>query len=103
MIIKIKRRKNGARGGMPSGGRLIYAKPSFLEGVARLFDFGGTLNTYYLVSSDEDPREVDARAIASDWEAVGRDMSSAIGQYDTSSELLAAKRRRYSSKHIRRS
>lgn len=88
---------------MPSGGRLIYAKPSFLEGVARIFDFGGTLNTYYYLPSDEDPRKSDARAIASDWEAVGRDMASAIGQYDTSAKVLAAKRRRYSSKHIRRS
>ena len=79
---------------MPSGGRLIYAKPSFLEGVARLFDFGGTLNTYYLVSSDEDPREADARAIASDWEAVGRDMSSAIGQYKKSTKNRLKARRR---------
>ena len=66
-----------------SGGssRLVYARPSFLEGVARIFDFGGTLNTYYLVSSDEDPRQADARAIASDWQAVGKDIAGAIGQY----------------------
>ena len=76
MIIKIKgrRRRNRKKTGRTiSGSRLVYARPSFLEGVARIFDFGGTLNTYYLVSSDEDPREVDARAIASDWEAVGKD------------------------------
>ena len=104
MIIKIKRRRkrNGKKTGRTVGGsRLIYARPSFLEGIARIFDFGGTLNTYYLVSSDEDPREVDARAIASDWQAVGRDLASAIGQYGTSAEVLAAKRRRYSSRHIR--
>ena len=82
MIIKIKRRKSGAKGGMSSGGRLIYAKPSFLEGVARIFDFGGALNTYYYLPSDEDPRKADARAIASDWRAVGKDIASAIGQYD---------------------
>ena len=78
----------------------VYARPSFLRGVARLFDFGGTLNTYHYLA-DEDPNEADARAIASDWQAVGRDLASAIGQYGTSAEMLAAKRRRYSSRHIR--
>lgn len=86
MIIKVKRRRKGKTIG---GNRLIYARPSFLEGVARIFDFGGTLNTYYLVSSDEDPREADARAIASDWQAVGKDMASAIGQYDNPTKLRA--------------
>ncbi len=74
MMIKVKRQRNRAKKGGTTGGvRLIYARPSFLEGVARIFDFGGTLNTYYYVSTDEDPREADARAIASDWEAVGKD------------------------------
>ena len=87
MIIKIKRRRkrNGKKTGRTVGGsRLIYARSSFLEGIARIFDFGGTLNTYYLVSSDEDPREADARAIASDWEAVGKDIADAIEKYDAS-------------------
>lgn len=90
MIIRIKRqrRRNGKKTGRTIGGsRIVYARPSFLEGIARIFDFGGILNTYYLVSSDEDPRKVDARAIASDWEAVGKDMASAIGQYEDSTKI----------------
>ena len=95
MIIKIKRQRNGAKKrGTVGGGRLIYARPSFLEGVARIFDFGGTLNTYYYESTDEDPREADARAIASDWEAVGKDMANAIGQYEKSTKIRTNTRRR---------
>lgn len=51
--------------------------------MARLFDFGGTLNTYHYLQ-DEDPNKADARAIASDWEAVGRDIADAIEKYDAS-------------------
>ena len=80
MIIKIKRRSNGARGGTPRGSRLIYAKPSFLEGVARIVDFGGALSTYYYLD-DESPEEADARNVASDWDAVGRNMSGGFGWY----------------------
>ena len=32
--------------------RLIYARPSFLEGMARILDIGGTLNEYHFVSED---------------------------------------------------
>ena len=40
------------------GRRLIYARPSFLEGMARVLDIGGTLEVYYTVpvgaKSDEE-------------------------------------------------
>ena len=32
--------------------KLIYARPSFLEGMARIVDIGGTLNEYQFVSED---------------------------------------------------
>lgn len=51
----------------------LYARPSFLEGIARLFDVGGMLNTY---NQSRTPEEADYRAILSDWEAVGRDLTS---------------------------
>ena len=43
------------------GRRLIYARPSFLEGMARVMDIGGTLNVYYFApdgaeSDDEAPQ-----------------------------------------------
>ena len=77
MLINRVRRENGNQEHVVPKSNFVYARPSFLRGVARLFDFGGTLNTYYYLT-DEDPNETDARAIASDWEAVGKDIASAM-------------------------
>ena len=76
------------------GVSFVYAKPSFLEGMARLFDIGGTLDTYYYYLPDDNPQDADARAIASDWQAVGRDIAFAIDEFSASQEMLAARRRR---------
>ena len=92
-MVRVRKVSKGKKHGVPSSG-FVFAKPSFLEGMARLFDFGGTLNTYYYYLPDESPHEADARAIASDWEAVGKDIASAIGEYGATPEILAAKRRR---------
>ena len=60
---------------------LMFARPSFIEGVARIFDFGGTLNEYNY-DQFSSGAEADAAAIASDWEAIGRDMYDAIGLFE---------------------
>lgn len=52
----------------------LYALPSVWSGVARLVDLGGTFDSYNYAASDED---ADARAIASDWAHVGRDLYGA--------------------------
>jgi uncharacterized protein (UPF0276 family) len=54
---------------------------SFLEGAARLFDFGGSLNTHKYADfpkRSNSPHESDINAIASDWMAVGGDLRRAI-------------------------
>lgn len=48
--------------------------PSFLEGLARALDLGGSL-----WNLDEEPVS-DADALASDWQAVGNDMYWALGR-----------------------
>jgi hypothetical protein len=53
----------------------LYATPSFLEGVARLFDFTGSLNVYQCSDS---PEHADFKAISSDWIVVGDDLRKAI-------------------------
>ena len=55
---------------------LLFARPSFLEGVARLLDFGGTLNEY---NRSDMPEDADLVALRSDWEALGEDYRSALG------------------------
>ena len=51
---------------------LLFARPSFIEGVARLSDFGGTLNEYntFALSS--------RAAIALDWAHVGAALWDAV-------------------------
>ena len=56
----------------------LFARPSFEEGVARVMDLGATLNIYNI---DETPEEADAKAIYSDWAAVGDDIIYSISKY----------------------
>ena len=56
---------------------LLYARPSFLEGVASILDFGGTLTEYNTALT---PEQADWLAIRSDWLAVGDDLRFAMGQ-----------------------
>ncbi len=57
----------------------LFASPSFLSGVARLFDFWGLYDAY---NTSPDPETADARAIGADWRMVGADMRIAIRRYE---------------------
>lgn len=57
----------------------LFARPSLIEGIARLMDFGNTLNEYNRSSSTSEADEV---AISMDWKAVGCDLYVAINKYD---------------------
>jgi hypothetical protein len=61
----------------------LFARPSFIEGVARMVDVGGSLNTY---NQSRTPEEADARAILEDWMAVGHDVNVALKQLSTRSD-----------------
>jgi hypothetical protein len=54
---------------------ILFARPSFLEGIGRLFDFGGTLNQY---NDSSTPQEADIKALRADWEAVGDALRTAL-------------------------
>ncbi len=54
-------------------------RPSFWEGMGRVFDVGGALSLY---NADGTPEEADYRAIASDWSMVGQDFYMAIKAYE---------------------
>ncbi len=53
----------------------LYASPSFLEGAARILDFGNTLNEYNTSKSEEEADEI---ALRMDWAMVGADLRSAM-------------------------
>ncbi len=50
---------------------LFFARPSVLEGMARLFDFGNTLSEYRTLYSSKRANKL---ALEADWRAVGRDL-----------------------------
>lgn len=57
----------------------LYARPSFLEGLARIFDLGNTLNEY---NTSPTGKESDYLAIYMDWAMVGQDLEHAITEYE---------------------
>lgn len=57
----------------------LFSQPSFVEGMARLFDFGGKLNNYNYSETED---EADFNAIYSDWQTVGQDMLFAFEKFE---------------------
>ena len=55
----------------------LFASPSFLSGMARTLDLGGAFDTY---NESPSPGVADARALFSDFLAVGRDLVNAAGE-----------------------
>ena len=53
----------------------LFANPSTLSGAGRVIDLMGTFDRYNRSAS---PQEADARALFSDWLAVGRDLMSSM-------------------------
>lgn len=71
--------------------RIVCAQPSFLEGMARVMDFGGTLEEYHIPDIDDllearpplvSSRKADAEAIRGYWMAAGRYIRNAMGQFE---------------------
>jgi len=58
---------------------LLYATPSFLEGVARSIDIGDTLTEY---NSSESGAAADLRALRSEWLTIGNDLRQAMSQFE---------------------
>lgn len=56
----------------------LFARPSFLEGMARVLDLGNTLSEYNRAVT---PAQADALALYSDWAAIGQDFRMAAGQF----------------------
>lgn len=55
----------------------LFARPSFLEGLARIFDFSGSLNEY---NQSRTPAEADYIALKMDCRAVGLDIQNGLAQ-----------------------
>ena len=62
---------------------ILFARPSFLEGVGRIIDFGASLNIY---NESQSTALADLNAITSDWASVGDSLRSALISYSSDLE-----------------
>ena len=65
---------------------ILFARPSFLEGAGRIFDFGNAMTEY---NRSATATEADQRALWADWCAVGDDLRNAIREYERVEEVKA--------------
>ncbi len=61
----------------------LFPRASIWTGMARIFDFGQSLNRY---NRSPTPEEADYQALLSDWLAVGDDLRWAIREYNPKTE-----------------
>lgn len=57
----------------------LYAKPSFITGIASILDFGATLSQY---NYSESPEEADYKALRKDFEMVALDLKTALKNWE---------------------
>jgi len=55
----------------------LCARPSFVEGVARILDFGGALNEY---NRSLTPEQADYLALHADWRLIGMDLAHVLDE-----------------------
>lgn len=56
----------------------LSARPSFLTGIARLFDFWGLFRSSNV---GRNAKIADSKALYSDWHAIGQDLQKAVRSY----------------------
>jgi hypothetical protein len=59
--------------------RILFPRPSFFEGLGRIFDFAGALSLYNISRT---PEEADVRALNSDWAATADDLWAGLEAAD---------------------
>ncbi len=62
----------------------LFARPSFFEGMARVMDFGNTLNIYNL---SRNGAEADFIAIRNDWRMVAQDLKEAVAKLEKENKI----------------
>jgi len=71
----------------PATSDFLFARPSTLSGVARLFDFAGTFDAYNTSATTD---EADAKALHADWVAVGDDIESSMAKMESETDIEEA-------------
>ena len=58
---------------------VLFARPSLIEGIARIVDIGTTMQMYNTSKSEN---AADVQALKQDWQIVGNDLSFSIKNYE---------------------
>lgn len=66
----------------------LFARPSFLEGMARTLDIGATLQVY---SRSHTERKADTKALTNDWNTVGQDLRASLAWYEQTQKQVTGK------------
>jgi len=56
----------------------LFARPSFISGMAQVFDFGGSMLYYH---RNQTGAEADYHALSADWKMIGKDIGTAIDKH----------------------
>ena len=67
---------------------ILFAEPSFIEGVGSVLDVSGVLHKDY--NSSETEIEADTKALQNDWRAVGKDIAVSIFKHEQELAGLAS-------------
>ena len=62
----------------------LFARPSFIEGMARVLDIGNTLREY---NESQTTEEADLIAVHTDWSAIGRDIDNSISDFSEKEDV----------------
>ena len=65
----------------------LFARPSFIEGMARVLDLGCTLNEY---NYSKTGTEADSKALKNDFLMVFQDLGSSISDYEQKEKAKAS-------------
>jgi hypothetical protein len=57
----------------------LFSRPTFWQGMGRIFDFHGILNSYHKKGS---AKSADYKALRSDWLKAGKDLKQAAEIYE---------------------
>ena len=63
----------------------LFARPSFLSGIASVLDLGGNLQIY---NESKTTNEADGLAMKMDWLVVGDDIRGSIREYEQQKQVL---------------
>jgi hypothetical protein len=65
---------------------ILFANPSFIEGMGRILDFGDTMTE---INRSATPEQADQYATIADWRAIGADLRAVMDQFERENNIAS--------------